>query len=225
MIEAATSEHIFLEAPELEPAFEADRATALRASFAFHNRMRRVRTEIRLYDEGYLGIRERGAGRDPAEWRVALRHLDPRPVLSCRMVTPVRNTMLCSSAAAALLAGLAYVGVASAIMLSLAAAALVVASLSAAVFFYRREERVQFVTRHGRVTVVELVANVGCIRACRAVVPQLVAAIKNATKGENGNDKTVLRAELREHYRLRDGGVLSTADCIGAIQRILSRFD
>ena len=55
MIDAVATEHILLESADPEPAVLADRAGTLRTCLTLHNRVRRVRTEIRLYEEGYVG--------------------------------------------------------------------------------------------------------------------------------------------------------------------------
>jgi hypothetical protein len=225
MFDAVATEHILLESADPEPEVIADRVGALRVYLTLHNRIRRVRTELRIYQEGYLGICEQRAGSEESEQRFALRHLDPRPVLSCRVAKTARGAALCSIVVAVLMAGLAYQSVAPAITLSAAAAALITAALAATVFVYRTEERVQFVTRHGRIAVVTLVASCGCVRACRRLVPELVAAIKESASHAGGDQNGYLRAEVREHYRLRDNGVLSARDCFSAVQRILGRFD
>jgi hypothetical protein len=55
-------------------------------------------------------------------------------------------------------------------------------------------------------------------------VPRLIAEIQAAQKLVSGDESQRLRAELREHYRLREIGVLNAADCSAAVQRILPRF-
>ena len=218
------SEHILLESanPEPEPAA---RGGALRLRLTLNNRIRRLRTEVRLYEEGYLGICEQRAGYGDPELRLALRHLDPSPALSRRVAKTALGVALSSIVLASLMAGLAYLSVTPAITLSAAAAALLMAALAATVSAYRTEEQVQFFTRHGRIAVVKLVASYGCFRACRALVPQLVAAIREAASRAGGDRNGRLRAEVREHYRLRESGVLTADECMSAVQRILDRFD
>ena len=225
MIDALPNEHILIESADPEPEVAADRAGALRVRLTLNNRVRRVRTELSLYEAGYLGVREQRASYFEPEHRFALRHLDPRPALSSRVAETARGAAISSIALASFMAGLAYLSVAPAITLSAAVAALIAAAFAAAAFVYRTEERVQFVTRHGRIPVVTLAASYGCLRACRKLVPQLVAAIKESESRARGDKNTCLRAEVREHYRLHEIGVLSRTECIGAVQRILGRFD
>jgi hypothetical protein len=225
MIDAAVTEHILLESADLESEVVADRVGALRARCALYNRIRGVRTELRFYEEGYIGICEQRAGKDEPEKRFALRHLDPRPLLSCRVAKRTRGVALCSLAAAALIAGLAYLSVAPMVTFPASAAALAATAIAMTVFMYRTDERVQFVTLHGRVPVVTLIASFGCLRACRRLVPRVVTAIKESAARAGGDKNSRLRAEMREHYRLRASGAVSAEGCVNAVQRILARFD
>jgi hypothetical protein len=224
-MDARPSEHIFLESVEMDPAAAAQRPGAPRLRLALRNPIRRVTTELTLYEEGYIGVRERRAMHSGPEERFDLCHLDAKPVLSRRPASSALRAALYSIALAAATAGLAYFSIAPVITVPIAAAALLAAALAAVVFVYRTEEQVQFVTRHGRIAAVTLIANAGCIRACRALVPQLAATIGETASRADGDHNSRLRAEVREHYRLRASGFLSPADCMSAVQRILSRFD
>jgi hypothetical protein len=225
MIDAMPSEHILLESESPEPAVAAGRAGVLRVRFTLNNRIRRLCTEFRFYEEGYLGVRVQRGGYEEPERRFPLLHLDPRPALSYRGAETARATALYAIVLAALLAGLAYFSVAPTIMLPAAVAAFFTAGLAATVFVYRAEEQVQFLTRHGRVALVTLVGSYGCLGACRTLVPLLVTAIKESASRDSGDKNSFLRAEVREHYRLREQGLLSSGDCLSAVQRILGRFD
>lgn len=224
MFDALASEHILLESTDAEVE-TASGPGALRARVMLINRMRRASTELKLYEHGYLGVCEQRAGSREPERRVALRHIDPRPTLTRRAAKTALSTALCSLALASAAGALAYNSVTPAISLSAAVASLLTAVLAAAYCLYRAQERVQFVTRHGRVAVVTLVANFGCFRACRASVPRLVAAIEAAASRAGGDKNSQLRAEVREHYRLRESGFLSADECMSAVRRILDRFD
>jgi hypothetical protein len=224
MITALPSEHILLESTDAEVDAARSGPGALRTRLTLTNRIRRVTIELTFYQNGYLRICEQQARRDESEWRVALRHIDPKPTLSRRVAMTPLGAMLASVALASLMAALAYWSVAPAFTLSAAGAALVTAVCAATSYVYRTEERVQFFTRHGRMAVLTLVASHGCFRACRALVPRLVAEIEAAASCAGGDKKGQLRAEVREHYRLRESGILSSVDCMTAVQRILAQF-
>jgi hypothetical protein len=78
---------------------------------------------------------------------------------------------------------------------------------------------------HGRAVALQLEAGVGAIRRYREMLPDLVGAIEAA--GESVSDDTMvyLRSEMREHYRLREAGVLSETECSESTSRILAYFD
>jgi hypothetical protein len=78
---------------------------------------------------------------------------------------------------------------------------------------------------HGRVTVLRLVAQLGTIRKLRSFVPTLSGAIEEAAESIGSDTAAYLRAEMREHYRLRGDGVLDNDDCAAGTGRILAQFD
>jgi hypothetical protein len=90
---------------------------------------------------------------------------------------------------------------------------------------YRSYERAEFCTIHGRAPVLRLVANLGSLEKLRALVPALSQAIGEAGDRFGEDTSAYLRAEMREHYRLRGVGVLSTAACAESTGRILAQFD
>jgi hypothetical protein len=90
---------------------------------------------------------------------------------------------------------------------------------------YRSYERTEFYTLHGRAPVFRLVANLGSIEKLRALVPALSQAIGEAGDHFGDDNSAYLRAEMREHYRLRGAGVLSGAACADSTGRILAQFD
>jgi hypothetical protein len=78
---------------------------------------------------------------------------------------------------------------------------------------------------HGRAAALTLTAGLGRIRRLRSLLPNIINAIGDA-EDDIGEDTTVfLRAEMREHYRLRTDGVLSEEECSNSTGRILVHFD
>jgi hypothetical protein len=73
--------------------------------------------------------------------------------------------------------------------------------------------------------VLELIANFGAIKKYRALVPTLSQAIEEAAERIGSDTAAYLRAEMREHYRLRGAGVLDTDECAKGTGRILAQFD
>ena len=110
-----------------------------------------------------------------------------------------------------------------------AAVGLGVATLAAAttlyVGLYLSHESTEFCTLHGRATVLALIANFGSIKKFRAFVPMLSHAIEEAAERIGVDTAAYLRAEMREHYRLRGDGVLDNDECAKGTGRILAQFD
>ena len=102
-------------------------------------------------------------------------------------------------------------------------------SLSAAAAFAWRyavktRDTVEFQTTNGKAVVISLVANIGCMRAYRNAVPQLVTAIRHANGKIETDKATQLRAEVREHYRLAGTGVIDKSACEQATRLILNKY-
>jgi hypothetical protein len=90
---------------------------------------------------------------------------------------------------------------------------------------YLSHERIEFCTLHGRADVLRLVANFGSIKKFHAFVPMLCRAIEEAAERIGADTAAYLRAEMREHYRLRGNGVLDAEECARGTGRILAQFD
>ena len=99
------------------------------------------------------------------------------------------------------------------------------ALIAAAIALYRSHERTDFHTIHGRACVLSLVANFGSIKQFRAFVPVLSRAIEESAEKITSDTSAYLRAEMREHYRLRGDGILSNDSCAESTGRILAQFD
>jgi hypothetical protein len=221
---AVRTEHILLVGDEPAPELAVAQPRQVRARLGLNDRVRRTRTELRLYDQGYLGIRETRGGTIGQERRFDMRHLDPRPLLTCRVARKSGRAGLGLLLLAFVAGMLAWASVLPQFTVPAAAAATLAATMAAGLYLKRTLERIQFVTRHGRTVAFTLIASCGCRRACRALVPRLSAAIHEAAQLTEGDRAARLRAEVREHYRLRGAGILTRDDCAAAVQRVLACF-
>ena len=104
-------------------------------------------------------------------------------------------------------------------------AAAVAAAATLYVGIYLSHERIEFCTLHGRAAVLQLVANLGSIKRFHSFVPMLCRAIEEAAERIGADTSAYLRAEMREHYRLRGDGVLDNDECARGTGRILAQFD
>jgi hypothetical protein len=219
---AALTEHILISSDE---ASDPNAAQTVRERWRLGNPLRRQSTEITVFEGGYVEVAQRGARSSAAPFRLDLRYLDPIP--SITQVIATRAWWTAAGCAATALGAFALVyftslgAVAASFGLGAAAAALA----ATAIALDRSHETIEFCTLHGRARVLVLVANFGAIKPFRAFVPELSRAIEEAAEEIGGDTSSFLRAEMREHYRLRGGGVLSVGTCAESTGRILAHFD
>ena len=218
------SETIVLETGQLELGADDPAPAVVSERLTLNNRVRATMTELVFYREHYLLVREKRKGKRPRSALVNLRYLDTRPALSRFVAKKVLRTAV-GSILGALLAGvLAYLDVFLAVTVGVAAGLTGVAVAAGTLCAYRTTETISFYTAAGRVPTVALRANVGCIRACRALVPPVIRAIAEARRSGPADTVAYLRREMREHYRLHEAGVLSADACRAGTRRILAKF-
>lgn len=224
-LESAESEHIYLSSePDVVADTELDEQHVIERLHLKDGR-RRVTTELTLYEGQVLKIYRRRGKKRVASHTIKLRYLDPNPSVDRRIDWRSMKVTLGAVGLASAAAALAYFELLRAFVLPIAGVAAVVALVAAGVFYCRSRESTSFYTMHGRARAIVLTASVGQFGRGRAIVPKLVKAI-NAAEGTVGDDTALyLRAEMREHYRLRGDGVLSNDDCSESTGRILMHFD
>ncbi len=200
-------------------------ARTVRERVALRNALRRTTTAVTLFEEGVVEIVERGKGASGEPFRLDLHYLDPVPSIT-KVVAKraLLTTFGCALAAVAALL-LAQVSVLQALAVPVALAAAAGGLVAAAVALYRSHERIAFHTIHGRACVLSLVASFGSIKQFHAFVPVLSRAIEESAEKITGDTSSYLRAEMREHYRLRGDGVLTNDACAESTGRILAQFD
>ena len=155
---------------------------------------------------------------------IDFRYLDSKQLLSRFIATNALYAALGSMGFASLMGALAYFSVLPPITLSATLGSIVAAVVAMTLFIQRTHEQVVFHTKHGQARALPLLANVGCFAACRALVPKLVSAIDEAGKLNTQNRGCYLREEMREHYRLRDIGVLTHDACTTGTRRVLAQL-
>lgn len=218
------SETIVLETGEFDLCVDDPAPAVVSDRLVLNNRVRSTTTELVLYREHYLLLRERRKGKRSRSALVNLRYLDTRPALT-RFVAGRALRAAVGSLLLVPLAGLlAWRDVFPAVSLGVAAALGGVAAASAVLYARRTTETVSFRTAEGRVAVFALRANLGCVRACRALVPPVIRAIAEARRSGPADTAAYLRREMREHYRLHEAGVLSADACSAGTRRILAKF-
>jgi hypothetical protein len=220
--DAALAEHILISSDE---GADPRAAQTVRERWRLSNALRRQSTEITVFEEGYAEITQHAARNSGAPFRLDLRYLDPIPSITHVVATRVWWTAAGCGAVALGAFALAYFAALGALAVSFGLGATAAASVAAAIALRRSHETIEFFTLHGRARVLVLVANFGAIKPFRAFVPELSRAIEELAEEITGDTSSFLRAEMREHYRLRGDGVLSVGSCAESTGRILAHFD
>ena len=223
-MQSAPGEHILIASDD----FAADPATVARTqgeTVVLRNPIRRTGAELTFYDEGYLKVTALEKGNADAPFLLDLRFVDPVPkierVIAMRWLTAAFGCGAMAVLAAFLLRFDAFHTLA---LWALGGAALAtVGALYVGV--YSSHEKIEFCTLHGRAAVLQLVANLGSIKKFHSFVPMLCHAIEEAAERIGADTSAYLRAEMREHYRLRGDGVLDNDECARGTGRILAQFD
>jgi hypothetical protein len=218
---AAHGEHIYLSD---ETADDGAEPKTVRETLALRDRLRGWDMEITLYEEGFLRLDET-RGKRTHTHKINLRYLDPVPTQHRHYAKRTLRVAAIFAGIAALAALLGVFPSVTTIAVFAAVAAGGGALAAFCLFVYLSHEKVVFRTMHGRAAALTLTAGLGRIRRLRSLLPIVINAIGDA-EDDIGEDTTVfLRAEMREHYRLRTDGVLSEEECSDSTGRILVHFD
>jgi len=220
----ASSEHILIEGDEF--VAEIDQSGHRKAQQHFHivNRSHALQTEMILFEGGWLSVRQHRSRQAGVAQMINLNYVDPRPTVT--RIFSRRSFAVCIALAVAALVTtvLALFSVQIAWTIPATLLLLTGAAVAFAAFAYRTRKDVVFHTRHGRAPVISLMGTLGSFRTLRAIVPKLVEAIERTAESE-ADPKKRLRNEMREHYRLRECGVLNETICAQSTQRILNFFE
>jgi hypothetical protein len=219
----APSEHIYIGGDDFVDPATAGRT--VRRATLLNNPIRHVGAELTFYEEGVLKVTEQRKGKPGEPFFLDLRFLDPVPTIE----RVIAKRWLLAALGGAVAAALAVFLLRFEVIHVAALAVLVVAALATAgvlyVGVYRSYEKTEFHTIHGRAVVLRFLANLGSIKKFHAIVPVLSGAIEESTERIGADTAAYLRAEMREHYRLRGAGVLSNETCAAGTGRILAQFD
>jgi len=218
------SEHIYIGGEDLNPD-PAVAARTIRERVTLNNPIRRLRTDLTLYEEGFLKVERRRGGRLCDAYRLDLRYVDPTPAIERVVALRTIYAALCGGGMAALSGILLRFTIWPLVTGSVLAASVATLLVSMLLAAYRSYERTEFVTLHGRAPVLRLFANFGSIRQFRSFGPTLSRAIADAAERVGDGTAAFLRAEMREHYRLRGDGVISRDACAQSTRLILAQFD
>jgi len=218
------SEHIYIGGDD----FTADPATTAKTishKVRLNNPLRHAGADITFYTEGVLKVVTLRKGKQTESFFLDLRFLDPVPKIERTIAARWLYAALGCGATAALAAFLLRFDVLYVAAAAVLGAAVLAGAVALYVGIYLSHERIEFFTMHGRASVLPLVANVGSLRKFHAFLPVLSRAIEEASESIGADTSAYLRAEMREHYRLRSEDILSPESCAAGTGRILAQFD
>jgi len=188
------------------------------------DRLRGRRTSVRIFLEGWADVEFEGRGRHSSH-RIDLRFLDPVPTTERSYPVRLLQATMLVAAITAVAAIPAWYGWLSSYLLPATIAGAALTMLGLIFTWYLSHEKIIFRTLHGRAAVIRFGAGLGTMRRFRRLVPRLIEAIADAAESMHEETAVYLRAEMREHYRLRGDGIISEDECAASTERILGEFD
>ena len=217
----AASEHILLESDERRiPHPRSSRKRHARVEL--QSRLRGRALQLELVDYYYLVVRAYRARAVAAEYVLDLRFVDAVPGSSRHFAS---RWLLAALTLVALAGAIAYRIAGSAAAAEWLAACGIVSGLAIAaslVCLYRTTETISMYSAHGRAKLFEFTSGLGAQRAFKPFTSKLAAHIKLAVAARRPMRSEHLRDEMREHFRLRENGVLSAEEYEASKARILA---
>jgi hypothetical protein len=221
------TEHILLESDDREvPELRA--ARKVHAHLLFRSRLRNRTLQLDIIDYYYLSARMWRARSLVSEYVLDLRFIDPSLRLSRHIAW---RWMTATLALATLVAvGVWRIHLSSAPWwqhdwLPLCATMLGLTVCTGLTCLYRTTETLALYSVHGQARFLEFTGGLGMLRVIRPFIVKLAAHIRVAIAARRSSRAEHLRDEMREHFRLKQAGVLPTEEYEASKRRILARHD
>jgi hypothetical protein len=208
-------EHVCLSSG-FEETGSGERVTNL--EFDQRDRLRRTRICFTVFNEHYVAVESSRVGKKPLHYEFDLSFLASRPKRIRRMdwlSYGLAALLLSAAAMAALLARPEVTAMTLALTLS-------AFSLSLGLAIYRSQDKLVFVSKHGRVPLLVLSRRDPQADRLQAFVTDISRRIQATRKKWSGKSE-FLSAELRQHRRLQEEGFLTGKEYESVKQRILGR--
>lgn len=205
-----TSENILLES-EVRDVPDRDRARITHAVLECNSRLRRHCLELAIIDYYYLAVRARRSG-SVRDYVLDLRFAE-RSIRAARHI-PWKWMLMTLALASATVLGLRHAVSSSPPgwwqhRLLLCAITPGLTACSGLVCAWRTTETVMLRSVHGGATLLEFTGGLGTLRSSRNFTRKLAAHIQLAAVDRKAAKGKHLRDEMREHFRLKEAGVLS----------------
>ena len=224
ILEQMPTEHIFMGGEEEEHTVTEPLPGKIRERLELVNRVRGLRTELTLFEGAFLKVREYQRKKITKDHLLNLRYLSPKPTLTRHIAMQVLYVALGLSGVAAITWFIAEFTSLTGVFMPATVVFATAAMVTFMLFVYRTQEKIRFSTAYGDVEVLSLLATFGCFRRARKLVPDIAKAIAEASADRLEVKAQHLRAEIQEHYRLRDADVIRPDACADSTRRILATF-
>lgn len=199
-------------------------ARKVHASVRLRSRLRRREFLLEVIDYYFLAVRVSRARLPASEYVLDLRFADPELYRSRHVAWRWIGATL---ALAALLSLLVWMGLRSSAhwwqpeRLAIFGAVLALVLGAALVSLYRTTESWALRSIHGKAPLLECTGGLGTLRSVRPFAAKLAAHVQIAIAARRPSKNEHLRDEMREHFRLKQAGVLSEEAYEASKMRIL----
>lgn len=186
-------------------------ARKVHAHLLFRSRIRRRAFELDIIDYYFLSVKVWRAGLLVSEYALDLRFVDSALIQSRRFASrwiAATGMLLISLGATVWWVGSSSVPWWRHDGMPACAALLGLAACAAVGSVYRTTESLILLSIHGRAKLLECTAGLGKLLAIRPFIARLEAHIQVAAAARRASQREHLRDEMREHYRLKEAGVL-----------------
>jgi len=218
-----TTEHISL-GEDFGILAGAEEPEKITQRFEFSNRTCGRRTQLIFYAEGFVRVREWQRKKKLRDYLLGLRFLDTEVTVTRKIPMRVLQAAGGFAALGVLCMLVSWLTTWDAIFIPAAVFGATGALICTMLFLYLAHEKTMFSTSAGNATVLTLLGTADSFKRCRNITPEIVRAIVEAQANNIQNRSDYLRQEMREHYRLREYGVIDHNDCSEATRRILAHF-
>jgi hypothetical protein len=219
------SEHILLESDVRREVPTLSQAEKTHAAWHCQSRLRRRRIELAIIDDYYLAVRAGRVG-SLEEYVLDLRFADPSISLKRHIPRRLISVALAFASLAALSAWRMLAAASpwwhhawSLVCATTAASTLCVGLVCA----WRMTETLALYSVHGRATLLAYTGGPGTLRTMQVFGRKLAGHIRLAIARRRSSKAEYLRDEMREHFRLREAGVLPQEQYEASKARILAQ--
>ena len=218
-----TAEHVLLESDEREIP---QRLTArkIHAHHVLRSRLRRRRFELDLIDYYFLSVRVWRGASLLSEYTLDLRFVDPEVIRSRRIAwrwIAATLTLLTVLALSVWRVSVTAEPWWQHDWWRVWAGLFVAAACAGTVAAYLTSEQFTLRSVYGRATLLNCKAGLGMLRSLRTFNTRLAAHIRLAISARRSTKAAHLRDEMREHFRLKEAGVLGEEEYEASKARIL----